>query len=129
MGNEGITSVDPLILFYLPEKYDQCASNLRRGLNSMNKEEVHQSISGIHHWLLYSSINTNLPKPSDDLFEEIINMVLSRRQPGLDTSLNYLADIIRKFPGLLNQSHIDKILIALDYLINYSSRNNSHYKG
>ncbi len=43
--------------------------------------------------------------------------MFSRRQPGLDSAILYVSDVVRRLPDLLNESQMESLFIALKYLI------------
>jgi hypothetical protein len=118
MGQSGfcVLSALPMTLFIDPESCDEIAQKLRYGLGSTKEEEVHSSTLGIFNWLVHAS-KGNISPPPNDLLNELVNRVFSRRQPGLDSAIQYVSEIIRRLPGCLDESQMDTLYIALEYLI------------
>ena len=106
----------PMTLFIYPNSSDKIARKLRVGLNSMEDDEIRGAIAGICYWLIHGS-RQNIPAPPDDLLNGLVNMVVSRRQPGLNSAIGNLAVIARRLPELLSGSQVEYLCIALEYLI------------
>jgi hypothetical protein len=112
-----VLSALPMTLFIYPNSYDEIARKLRVGLNSMKEEEVRGSTFGIFMWLVHGSRQC-IPTPPDDLLNELVNRVVTtRRQPGLDSAIGQLSVIVWRLSNLLNESQIESLCIALEYLI------------
>lgn len=111
-----VLSALPMISFIDPNSYDEIARKLRAGLNSMKQEEVHDSISSLFNWLVYG-IRQSIPTPPADLLNELVNRVVTRRQPGLDSTIGQLSVIVRRIPELLNESQMESLCVALEYLV------------
>ena len=111
-----VLSALPVILFIDPNSYDEIALNLRVGLNSMKPEEVRDSIIGLFNWLVYGN-RQSIPVPPADLLNELVNRVVTRRQPGLNSAIGQLSVIVRRLPELLNGSQMESLCIALEYLV------------
>ena len=111
-----VLSALPMTLFIDPNSDDEIAQKLRVGLNSMKQEEVRSSMIGLSNWLVYGN-RQSIPVPPADLLNELVNRVTSRRQPGLDSAIQVLADIVRRLPDLLNESQMKSACVALEYLV------------
>jgi hypothetical protein len=51
------------------------------------------------------------------LFDELINRVITGRQPGLKSVIEYISAIVRRMPELFNEKRTESLIIALQYLI------------
>jgi hypothetical protein len=111
-----VLSALPLVLFIDPNSDDEIARKLRVGLNSMKPEEVRDSIIGLFNWLVYGN-RQSIPVPPADLLNELVNRVVTRRQPGLNSAIGQLSVIVRRLPELLNGSQMESLCIALEYLV------------
>jgi hypothetical protein len=111
-----VLSALPMTLFIDPDSDDEIAQKLRVGLNSMKPEEVRDSIIGLFNWLVYGN-RQSIPVPPDDLLNELVNRVVTRRQPGLNSAIGQLSVIVRRLPELLNGSQMESLCIALEYLV------------
>ena len=106
----------PMTLFIDPNSDDEIAQKLRVGLNSMKQEEVHGSMIGLFNWLVYGN-RQSIPVPPADLLNELVNRVVSRRQPGLDSAIELLSVVVRRLPEFLNGSQMKSVCVALEYLV------------
>ncbi len=111
-----VLSALPMILFIDITSYDEISRKIRAGLNSTKQEEVRDSIFGFFNWLVHSS-RQNIPSPPNDFLIELINKVVYRRQPGLNSAIGQISIIIEKLPDILNENQIESLCIALEYLI------------
>ncbi|KAF5437244.1 SIR2-like domain-containing protein [Candidatus Methanophagaceae archaeon] len=111
-----VLSALPMTLFIDPNSYDEIVRKLRVGLNSMKEVEVRGSAFGIFRWLVHGSRH-GIPAPPDDLLNELVNRVFTRRQPGLDSAIGQLSVIVWRLPDLLNESQMGSLCVALEYLI------------
>jgi len=111
-----VLSALPVVLFIDPNSHDEIALKLRVGLNSMKPEEVRDSIIGLFNWLVYGN-RQSIPVPPADLLNELVNRVVTRRQPGLNSAIGQLSVIVRRLPELLNGSQMESLCIALEYLV------------
>lgn len=112
---EEISSVLPGTLFIEPENYDTVAQKLRLSLNSTEQDKIADSVKGLYRWFLYS-VKRNISAPPNDLLNEIVNRVLTRRQPGLYAVMSCLGAILKDLPQLFIESQLKDICIALQYL-------------
>jgi hypothetical protein len=105
-----------IMLIVSPQSYDEVAAKLRTGMNSMKELDVRYSIFGLYNWVVYGRKGV-IPAPPDDLLNELINKVTTRRQPGLDAAMANVAALIERLPDVLADSHIRALCVSLDYLI------------
>jgi hypothetical protein len=111
-----VLSALSMTLFIDPNCYDEITRKLRYGLNSTKDVEVRDSTFGVFRWLVYGS-RQYIPAPPDDLLDELVNRVVTRRQPGLDSAIGQLSVIVWRLPDCLNESQIESLCIALEYLV------------
>ncbi|MCI0618397.1 hypothetical protein L0244_35920, partial [bacterium] len=65
----------------------------------------------------------------EDLLNELVNRVVTRRQPGLNFAMGQLSVIIRMLPEFLNEKHIEALIVALEYLIKETELPNKQDRG
>lgn len=111
-----VLSALPMTLFIDLNSYDEIAQKLRYGLSSTKEEEVHGSTLGIFNWLVHASRQC-IRTPPDDLLNDLVNKVVIRRQPGLDSAIKRLSVIARRLPDLLDESQMTSLCLALEHLI------------
>jgi hypothetical protein len=105
----------PMILFVNPDQVESVIQKLRTGLNSMRVEDVAKASYGLYLWLAYSSKGSIVPPP-EDLIGELINRLVSRRQPGLLYVMADVARVLRRLPETFTASQLQSVCIALEYL-------------
>ena len=111
-----VISALPMTLFIYPGQRDEVARRLRSGLNSMEPEEIRESIRGLFLWIVYGQ-RQEIAEPPADLVSELINRTVSRRQPGLGSALDNLAIIVKGVPEILDEDRLDSLCVALEYLL------------
>jgi hypothetical protein len=111
-----IFPVLPLTLLDNPQAQNDVVVKLRSGMNSIKELDVRYSIFGLYDWLIYGSRNI-LPSAPEDLLSDLVDRVIARRQPGLDSAIAHVSAIVHRLPELLNARHLDSLSIALNYLI------------
>jgi hypothetical protein len=119
-----ISSGYPSLLFVDEKYYDEVCFNLRTGLNSIDDNDVRRSVAGYHSWLYYSSEN-KMKAPPNDLLSELVNRIVSRRQPGLLSVIDYIVVILREYPDLFTEKIIESLCVALQYLLKETELPNS----
>lgn len=105
----------PTLLFAAPKLYDDVKLKLRAKLHSANEDEVRASIAGIYNWLLYSSRSSLSSTPSI-LIDELIQIIVLRRQPGLGSAMRCVIATVKEFPELLSDAQLDDLCQSLTYL-------------
>ncbi len=110
-----ILSALPMTLFIKPDSYGEVSQRLRNGLNSIKQEEVEDSIDGLFYWLIYGNKGV-LAAPPQDLLNELINRIVTRRQPGLNYEIQVISAIIYYYPNYFKDDQFDSICTALKYL-------------
>ena len=117
MEDEGFCTAlcSPAMLFVDPARYDSVATRLRIGLNSTDTNEVVDCIEGLIRWFLYAQKDL-LPMPPDHLVQELVIMVATRRQPGLELAMQKLSLILERAPHQLTEDMVRSACIGLEYL-------------
>jgi hypothetical protein len=92
------------------------SQKLRIGLASSTPEELEWATNALIYWLAFSHRH-DLPTPSPDLLGELVTRVFTRRQPGLNFSLNSINSLMDMMPELFSSEHLDKLCIGLEYLL------------
>jgi hypothetical protein len=111
-----ILPASTMALFIEPKNLEQVSLKLRASLASTKQDEVDKASQSLFCWLGYAR-NHSLPEPPSDLLDELVNRIFVRRQPGLGSSINWLANLIKEMPEILNAGHYDSLLLALEYLL------------
>jgi hypothetical protein len=106
----------PMMLFIHADKIDEVNRRMRSSLASTKKNEIQKTDCSLFYWLSYSNINS-IPKPSSDLLDIFLERVVNRHQPGLDTALSWLSEILKELPDLLNNEQMNSLYLALKYLL------------
>ncbi len=105
----------PMTLLVDPDRSDKVILRLRHGLASSNAEEVASCIEGCVLWFFHSPVGRFPPFPPE-LLNELMNIVVGRRQPGLDDAIAKLLQILDRQPNQLSVEHLRLLCIGLDYL-------------
>lgn len=118
MENSGfcILSILPGILIIDPSVKTETIHRIRKGINSMEKQEVQDSIAALFYWFIYNKTK-NIDNPPSDLTHELINKVLGRKQPALDSAIEYLTRVIKYFPNKIDENQMKLVFLSLEYLI------------
>ncbi len=111
-----ILSALPGTLVYSKENINEIEEKLKKCLVSRIPEVVHSSIDGIFYWLAYNQTIESFPKLNQELLNEIIGKVLTRRQPELCFTIITLNNIIENFPYLITEKHANHLYSALEFL-------------
>jgi hypothetical protein len=111
-----VLSILPLILLIDQNRFDNIAHKLRMGLLSSKEIEAESAIFGITVWVRNAE-NKKIPPIPRDLLTELMNKVVTRRQPGLFHAIHAVNEIIKIKPQLLeNEQNRSSICEALEYL-------------
>lgn len=106
----------PMTLFILPDHFDQVSQRMRDSLTSISIDEIQEADLSLFYWLAYSYTH-NISKPPPDLLDILVNRVVTRRQPGLRTALDWLSNILKEMPEQFNDEQLDSLSSALKYLL------------
>ncbi len=112
----GLTRNLPFYLIQKPEMENHVASIIRKDMNSISLNKIRDAIVGLFYWLvLYSQ--EKIKEPPKDILNELINRIVTRRQPGLDVAIKQTAIIFWRIPSIIKEQHISDISIGLEYLL------------
>jgi len=112
-----VLSILPLILLIDQSKLDSIAHKLRMGLLSSKEIEAESAIFGISVWIHYAE-NKKIPPIPQDIITELMNKVVTRRQPGLFNAIHAVNEIIEINPQFLDdEQNRSSICEALEYLL------------
>ena len=84
-------------------------------MNSTGQEKIADCVRGLYFWFLWR-VQGSIDAPPSDLLNEVVNRVLTRRQPGLDSVMSCLSAILKDLPQLFTENQLEDICIALQYL-------------
>lgn len=105
-------------LLYLDEgQVDWATERLWRGLESSDADEVGEAIRGIFLWLTVRARESVLPPAPERLLDEIVNRIVARMTPGLDTALIQLSNLLHHAPAEVRDELLNNATIALRYLL------------
>ena len=116
-----VNAAKPGLLFTEAKLINFVASEIKKGLNSLDFNTVKSSVKGIYNWLCYCHLFEFFPKPPHFLLDELIWMFCYKRDPGFFDAMSYIARIIDNLPEILSYVHIKNICIAIDSLIEDTS--------
>jgi SIR2-like domain len=105
----------PLKLFIAPEESDVIFSKILTGLRSADPETVLDAAHGARNWAFYSQ-KGGLTKFPEHLHEELINIAVLRRQPGLLPVVKVLAWTVDLMPEVFRDDHFERLIVMLDFL-------------
>jgi hypothetical protein len=111
-----VLSAYPFVLLVDSSYYERVTALLREGIISPNPSKVHDALIGIYHWICCSR-NENCLPPLEDLLNELVHMISTRRQPELDMALNIAAAIVEGCPDTFSQKQLQELYIGLEYLL------------
>lgn len=110
-----VLSAYPFILQIETSYYEQLTSKLRESIISQNPSRVHDALTGMYHWVWCSRPEHKLAPPQD-LLNEMIRIISTRRQAGLEIGLNVISTIVECWPEVFSQDQMQEIYIGLEYL-------------
>ncbi|HEV7642783.1 MAG TPA: SIR2 family protein [Pyrinomonadaceae bacterium] len=105
----------PLKLFIVPEEADEIFSKVLKGLRSLDQEQVRDAAHGTRNWLFYAQ-KSGLAEFPKELLNELINIAVLRRQPGLLSVIKILVWIAKTVPEVFDESHFAHLIIVLEFL-------------
>jgi hypothetical protein len=110
------------ILYLLPYKFmfskellDATVNKLKKGINSLEESISRNAIEGLMAWLFLADKKL-LESPPRELFDEFINNITSRRQPGLKVSLHYVSLVFERELNIIDDKHISEMSIFLEFV-------------
>ncbi|WP_301663112.1 SIR2 family NAD-dependent protein deacylase [Methanoculleus frigidifontis] len=110
-----VLSAYPFVLLIDSSYYEQVTAKLRDGIISPNPSKVRDALIGIYHWVCCSRNESSL-SPPEDLLNELVHKISTRRQPELDTALKIAAAIVERCSDALSQEQLQELYIGLEYL-------------
>ena len=118
MENLGVNvlSAYPFVLLVDSSYYERVTAQLREGIISPNPSKVHDALTGIYHWVCCSR-NENCLPPLEDLLNELVHVISTRRQPELNMALDITAAIVEGCPDTFSQKQLQELYIGLEYLL------------
>jgi len=111
-----VLAILPLTLLVDQNKLDRISHKMRMGILSLKEIDAESAISGVYHWFQFAQKNLIPPVPRD-IITELINKVVTRRQPGLFDAIYTVNEIIEHDSHFLDDVQIRSALCeALEYL-------------
>lgn len=104
----------PSTMFLPNQDPTDVTQRLRAGLNALEPVEVGEAVEGVYMWMTAHDLQL-LPAPPSDVVKECVDIVTSRRQPGLDTAISVLTDMINSYPRAF-MDHLASLYVTLEYL-------------
>ena len=95
---------------------DVAVETLRHALISREPERVSRAADAILLWLAYAQ-NEQLPSPPAKLVDELVNKVLTLKQPSLARTVSALTKVVSAFPQRLSKANIADLESALASLL------------
>jgi hypothetical protein len=83
----------PYVLLHRPSEAEGVGATLRQDLDSENERAVGGAALALRHWIHLSAVR-NVPIPPAGLMQALIERVVFRRKPGVDSCLGQLASLI-----------------------------------
>ena len=119
-----LENMDISILFVLPmtlfiesaDVINDVGKKLRFGLSSLDPEATENAILGLQYWLICSQ-QEQIPEPPPKLLNDLVNKVFHRKLPRLNFAIHILADILSKFPSILNEHQLETLLFGLELIL------------
>jgi tetratricopeptide (TPR) repeat protein len=105
----------PSKLYVAPEEVEEIFSKVLIGLRSADEETVAAAAHGARNWLFYARKSGLITFP-ERLLDEIINIAVLRRQPGLLSVIKILAWTAEIVPEALGASHFEDLTMTLEFL-------------
>lgn len=105
----------PARLFIAPEEVDDISSNVLTGLRHADEEVVSNAAHGTRRWLLFARKSSLIEFPKR-LLNELINIAVLRRQPGLLAVIKILAWITENFPEEFSEIQLLDLTETLEFL-------------
>jgi hypothetical protein len=121
--NLPLQSLAPATLFLDPSTkcVEQVADELFAAINETpealpgeKRTPVVSALVGIYEWIVYSE-KGDLPEVPERLLSSLVDLVLTRREPGLVASLDALTWMVKD--GAPQRLHLDKLLHGLRFLL------------
>jgi len=101
-------------LYVAPEEVEEVFSKVLTGLRSANEDTVASAAHGARNWLFYARKSGLIMFP-ERLLDELINIAVLRRQPGLLSVIKILAWTAEIMPEALGASHFEDLTMTLKF--------------
>lgn len=111
-----LISVLPSMLLTDTSQLGHTEQRLFRALLGSRERDVAASTTAMLRWAAFA-LQQRLPPLPSKLLAAWVEVIVSRRQPGLSHAIQNLATFIERFGNTLPASHTDSLCEALDYLI------------
>ena len=105
----------PAKLFIAPEEADETFSKVLNGLRSIDAEMVGDAAHGTRKWLFFAG-RSGLAEFPERLLDELMNIAVLRRQPGLLSVIKTLAWITETLPEAFSETHFVNLMVTLEFL-------------
>lgn len=123
--NIPLQSLSPATLFLdaSVESVERVADELFAAINETpeaspgeKRTPVASALVGIYEWIIYG-VGGDLPELPERLLSSLVDLVLTRREPGLVESLDALSWIVKSGASKPLTKHFDKLLHGLQFLL------------
>jgi hypothetical protein len=111
-----VLPVLPFVLQLIPELYQDVASRIQAGMFSNESTKTDSALLGLRDWIIYS-IHKGLPAPPPHFLDHLVSFIAGRFAIAVDRALIYLTDILITVPEVLEERHLELVLLGLDSLI------------
>jgi len=108
-----INSTIPGILLVRPEESIQINNQLRIGLFSSNSELAIKSIDGIYNYAILAH-NGKVLSMEEKIISDFVYSIVLRKEPGLSHALDIASQLIRYYPDLFKEQHIDDLCLSVE---------------
>ncbi len=109
-------SAIPGILLVKPGESPKVVNQLRYGLFSPNSEVSKKSIEGFYNYGILAN-NKKVPPMDEIIISDFVYSIVLRKEPGLSYALEIASQLIREYPELFKEQHIEDLLQSLKNLI------------
>jgi len=116
-----INSALPGILLVTPTESDKIVDQLRFGLFSSNPEISERSIDGFYNYTILA-YHKKIPSIDERIISDFVYSIILRKEPGLSHALYIASDLIKNYPTLFKEQHINDLLRLLETLITPQQR-------
>ena len=102
----------PYVLLHRPAEADSAARTILADMNSDVDEEVSAGAKAIRHWVHLSAIG-RVPAPPPGLMTSLVEWVVFRRRPGINSCLAHMACLIVERPEAIAPSQAALLTTSL----------------
>jgi len=113
-----VLSALPAILATDPDARKDVFEHLRRGLESLDEEIIQSALAGVMAWYRQAKLTgtTAGPAAPNELLDDCVAMLVSRRQPGLEAVTRLLSNLAKELPELFTNQRVERLCVGLGYL-------------